>query len=105
MTVHRPETHYLRAARRITIAGLVESGRSRSRISDADVVRSVKSASIDESNSPDNGPLVFYNRRNFARQGCFRSTESRPAFAYSRVPTPGIPVFSGVAPASIARAA
>ena len=59
MTVHRPETHYLRVARRITIAGLVDSGGSHSRISDTDVVRSVRSASIDESNSPDNGQLIL----------------------------------------------
>ena len=105
MAVHRPETHYLRATRRITIAELADSGASRSRISDADVVRSVRSAPIDESNSPDDGQLDLNNRRSFARQGCFRWTKARPPFDYSRVPTPGIPVFSGTAPASIACAA
>jgi hypothetical protein len=87
------------------IAELVDSSARGLRISDADVVRSVKSASIDESNWPDNGRSRLNDRRITARRGCVPWSESHPAFDYSCVPKPGIPAFSGVAPAMILRAA
>jgi hypothetical protein len=69
MAVNQPATHHLLAARRITIAERVDAGASLSRISDADVVRSTKSAPFDEPNSPDSEQLTLNKTRNIARPG------------------------------------
>jgi hypothetical protein len=69
MAVNQPATHHLLAARRITIAERVDAGASLTRISDADVVRSAKSAPFDEPNSTDSEQIASNKTRITARPG------------------------------------
>ena len=107
MAVGPPATRHLLAATGFTIAGRVDTGAARSRNFEADIVRSVNSGPIDESNS--RHPTISRTRINRKLDGTWHR---RPGIrcgirvpVYSGIPTPGIPVSSGLIPASIRLAA